>query len=174
MDAMNFLVNIVFDLLIIVVILRLWLQIVRADFYNPVSQFVARATNPLVQPLRRVIPMVGPLDLATLLLALIVAAAKVLALSAMNGWVIGAVQVVLTAALILLSQALDLLFWIVVIRALLSWFSRGYNPMEAILHQLTEPLMAPIRRLLPPMGGLDLSAMLLLIAIIFVQRLVGL
>jgi YggT family protein len=174
MDAMNFLINIVFDLFIIVALLRLWLQLVRADFYNPVSQFVARATNPLVQPMRRVIPMLGQLDLASLILALLLGVAKILTLSAINGFAIAPVQIGIFAGLSVLAQALDLLFWIVVIRALLSWFSRGYNPMEAILHQLTEPLMAPIRRILPPMGGLDLSAMLVLIAIIFVQRLLGL
>ncbi len=174
MDAMNFLINIVFDLMIIVVILRLWLQLVRADFYNPVSQFVARASNPLIQPLRRVVPMLGSFDFASLVLALLLGAAKILTLSAVNSFAMAPLQIALFAGLSVLAQTLDLIFWLVVIRALLSWFSRGYNPMEAILHQLTEPLMAPIRRILPPMGGLDLSAMLLIIAIIFVQRLLGL
>lgn len=174
MDAMNFLINTVFDLLIIVALLRLWLQLVRADFYNPVSQFVVRVTNPFVQPMRRIVPMIGQLDLASLLLALLLGAAKILSLSAINGFAISALQITLFAGLSVLAQALDLIFWLVVIRALLSWFSRGYNPMEAILQQLTEPLMAPIRRILPPMGGLDLSAMLLIIAIIFLQRLLGL
>lgn len=174
MDAMNFLINIAFDLFIIVALLRLWLQLVRADFYNPVSQFVVRATNPLVQPMRRLIPMIGQLDLASLVLALLLGTAKVVTLSALNGFTISPVQIGIFGGLSVLAQALDLLFWIVIIRALLSWFSRGYNPMEAILHQLTEPLMAPLRRLLPPMGGLDLSAMLLIIIIIFVQRLLGL
>ena len=174
MDAMNFLINIFFDLLIIVALLRLWLQLVRADFYNPVSQFVVRATNPLVQPLRRLVPMIGQLDLASVILALLLGTAKILSLSAINGFAISAPQIALFAGLSVLAQALDLIFWLVVIRALLSWFSRGYNPMEAILQQLTEPLMAPIRRILPPMGGLDLSPMLLIIAIIFLQRLLGL
>jgi YggT family protein len=118
--------------------------------------------------------MIGQLDLASLLLALLLGAAKILSLSAINGFAISALQITLFAGLSVLAQALDLIFWLVVIRALLSWFSRGYNPMEAILQQLTEPLMAPIRRILPPIGGLDLSAMLLIIGIIFLQRLLGL
>lgn len=173
MAAMNFLVQIVFDLLMIVVILRLWMNLVRADYYNPVSQFVVRITQPAVGPLRRLLPMVKNLDLASVALLLLLAMAKILTLSALNGFPVVWLQALQIALLLALSQTLELMFWLLLIRALLSWFSRGYNPMEALLQQLTEPLLAPVRRLLPPIGGLDLSVMVVLIGIVFLQRLLG-
>lgn len=80
MNAMAFLLNTVFDLYIMVVLLRVWLQWSRADFYNPFSQFVIKATQPIVAPLRRIIPSIGSLDLATLLLAYVLSVVKFLSL----------------------------------------------------------------------------------------------
>ena len=173
MDALNFLIITVFNLYLMVVILRLWLQVVRADYYNPVSQFVAKATNPLVIPLRRILPTVGAFDLAILVLAILVAIAKLVTLALVNGGGIPVVAILITGVLTVVSSFLQLLFWILVIRALLSWFSQGNNPMEAIFQQLTEPMLAPIRRILPPMGGLDLSVLVLIIAVQFLRLLIG-
>lgn len=173
MNALNFLITIVFDLALMVIILRVWLQASRADFYNPVSQFVVKATNPLVLPLRRLIPTMGRLDLATVVLAVIVGILKLVALYAASGMPIPWVPVIISGALVALGAFLQLLFWILIIRALLSWFSQGHNPMEMMLQQLTEPMLAPIRRILPAMGGLDLSVLVLIIIVQFVRILIG-
>ncbi len=173
MQAMLFLINTAFSLLLMVVILRVWLQLVRADFYNPFSQFVVKATNPAVLPLRRLIPSIGSVDTATVVLAYLVAVAKLIVLQLV---LVGSIQIPATfisGFLVLLKDTLDLLFWILIIRALLSWFSQGNNPVELVMHQLTEPLLRPIRRILPPMGGLDLSVLLLIIAIQFIKLLFG-
>jgi YggT family protein len=171
MQAMLFLINTAFNLLLMVVILRAWLQLARADFYNPFSQFVVKVTNPAVLPLRKLIPSIGSIDTATIVLAYLVAVVKLIVLQLM---LVGSIQIPATfisGLLVLLKEILNLLFWILIIRALLSWFSQGNNPIESVMHQLTEPLLRPIRRVLPSLGGLDLSVLVLIIAIQFINVL---
>ncbi|BDF95344.1 MULTISPECIES: YggT family protein [Pseudoalteromonas] len=171
MNAMQFLISTLFDLFLMVVLLRFWLQAAKADFYNPLSQFVVKATSFAVNPLRKIIPGLGGLDLASLLLAFIVAAAKITALIFLVGatWEVG--FVLFNALVTVVKEGLNLLFWVLVIRALLSWVSQGNNPIEAVFHQLTEPMLRPIRKVLPPLGGLDLSILVLIIALQFAQFL---
>ncbi|MBB1293064.1 MAG: YggT family protein [Pseudoalteromonas rhizosphaerae] len=171
MNAMQFLISTLFDLFLMVVLMRFWLQAAKADFYNPLSQFVVKATSFAVNPLRKIIPGLGGLDLASLLLAFIVAAAKTTALIFLVGatWEVG--FVLLDALETVIKEGLNLLFWVLVIRALLSWVSQGNNPVEAVFQQLTEPMLRPIRKVLPPLGGLDLSILVLIIALQFAQFL---
>lgn len=173
MNATQFLINTLFDLYLMVVILRLWLQLTQADFYNPFSQFVVKATHPLVGPLRRVIPSLGRLDTATLLLAIVVAGLKIVVLNLMFApdAVISVLPLLFASCLIVLKEAFSLLFWILIIRAILSWVSQGQNPMERVLWQLTDPILNPIRRVIPPMGGLDLSVLVAIIGLQFLQLL---
>ncbi|MBU3021496.1 YggT family protein [Aestuariibacter sp. A3R04] len=171
-DASVFLVNTLFDLYLMVVILRLWLQLVKADFYNPASQFIVKATHPIVGPLRRVIPSIGNFDTATLVLAIAVAALKFVALTLLFGsGMINPVAIIILALITVLKQALSLMFWMLIIRAILSWVSQGQNPIEYVLYQLTEPFLAPIRKVIPPIGGLDLSVLIAIIALQFIQIL---
>ena len=171
MQAVLFLIDTAFSLYLMVVILRLWLQLVRADFYNPFSQFVVKATNPLVLPLRRAIPSIGSLDTATLLLAYGVMLAKLVVLQLLQSGQVQWVPSLIFSVIFLLKEMFTLLFWILVIRALLSWFSQGRSPVEYVMHQLTEPLLRPVRRILPPMGGLDLSVLVVLIGLQFLNIL---
>lgn len=173
MGSMNFLLNTVFNLYLMLVLMRLWLQLTRADFYNPFSQFIVKCTHPVVAPLRRVIPAIGGLDLATLLLAYGVAVFKfiVLTLIASKGTAFFDVSYLLWGLLSLVKTAGNLLFWILIIRAVLSWVSQGQNPIEYLFYQLTEPLLAPIRRILPVMGGLDFSILILFIGLQFANYL---
>ena len=162
MQAVLFLIDTAFSLYLMVVILRLWLQLVRADFYNPFSQFVVKATNPLVLPLRRIIPSLGRLDTATLLLAYAIMLAKLVILQLIQSGQVLLVPSLILSLIFLLKEIFTLLFWILVIRALLSWFSQGRSPVENVMLQLTEPLLRPIRRILPPLGGLVLSVLAVL------------
>ena len=171
MQAVLFLIDTAFSLYLMVVILRLWLQLVRADFYNPFSQFVVKATNPLVLPLRRIIPSLGSLDTATLLLAYAIMLAKLVILQLLQSGQVLVVPSLIFAVIFLLKEVFTLLFWILVIRALLSWFSQGRSPVEYVMHQLTEPLLRPVRRILPPLGGLDLSVLVVLIGLQFLNIL---
>lgn len=171
MQAVLFLIDTAFSLYLMVVILRLWLQLVRADFYNPFSQFVVKATNLLVLPLRRAIPSIGSLDTATLLLAYGIMLAKLVVLQLLQSGQVQWVPSLIFSVIFLLKEIFTLLFWILVIRALLSWFSQGRSPVEYVMHQLTEPLLRPVRRILPPMGGLDLSVLVVLIGLQFLNIL---
>lgn len=172
MNSIHFLVSVLFNLYLMVVLLRLWLQLARADFYNPFSQFVVKATHPIVGPLRRILPSLGRLDTATLVLAILVAMAKVIVLTLMlNGGGFDPLSLVTTSVLIVIKEGLSLMFWVLILRAILSWISQGQNPMELVLHQLTEPFLAPVRRIIPPIGGLDLSVLVAIIALQFVQIL---
>lgn len=173
MNAVIFLINTAFTLYLMVVMLRLWLQLARADFYNPFSQFVVKATNPLVLPLRKVIPSLGQLDTATLLLAYLIATAKYIVLQLLLSPELSVGVSFILGALLLLKEALNLLFWVLVIRAIMSWFSQGRNPLEHVFHQLTEPFLAPVRRIIPPLGGLDLSVLFVLIALQFINILLA-
>lgn len=172
MQASQFLVNTLFDLYLMVCILRVWLQLVRADFYNPVSQFVVKATNPFVVPLRRVIPGFGGIDWAGVILVLLIGFAQVSTLQLLFGQGFPTQQIAIASVISVVKEVFQLMFWVMVIRAILSWISQGYNPIEALLHQLTEPLLAPVRRFIPPIGGLDLSMIVFLIALQFIQFLI--
>ena len=170
-DAFRFLVEVVFDLYLMVVLLRFWLQTARADFYNPLSQFVVKATSPLLNPIRKVIPGLGGFDLAALVLALIVAALKMATISLLFFGGLDAMSVLVGSAITVVKEGLNLAFWVLIIRAILSWVSQGHNPVEAIIHQLTEPMLRPIRKIIPPICGLDLSILVLIIGLQFLQIL---
>ncbi|MGL5046853.1 MAG: YggT family protein [Shewanella sp.] len=173
MNAFTFLITTLFDLYLMVVILRIWLQLARADFYNPFSQFIVKATQPLIGPMRRILPSLGRFDTASFVLALLVMMIKVLLISLIAGGGIDVLLFLMFAVVSVIKKAGVLLFWMLLIRAILSWFNQGYNPIVMIMGQLTEPVLAPIRRIIPPIGGLDLSVMLVIIGMNFLNMLLG-
>lgn len=162
--------NILGSFYITVVLLRFILQVCRADFYNPISQFVVKATNPLLIPLRRIIPSVRGLDTASLVLAFVLQFILLLLINRepFDHVVSLAGQVAAFSLLGLLNLVVQLYTWSLILVVIISWVAPGsYHPGAQLLHQITEPLLAPIRRLLPPVGGLDLSPMVLML-ILFV------
>lgn len=170
-NALYFLIDTLFKLLLMVVLLRVWLQWARADFYNPMSQFVVKVTNPLIIPLRRVLPSIGRLDTASWVLALLISIGKVVVVQLLF---FGAVNVSATpwqGLLTLVYESLDLIFWLMLLMAVLSWISQGRSPVEYVLMQLTNPLLQPIRRVIPSIGGLDLSVLVFIIGLQFVKTL---
>lgn len=163
MQTLNFIVTTFLHVYATILLLRVWMQWVRADFYNPFAQFVVKATQPVVRPLRRILPSVGPIDTASVVVAYLAVLLKTL-----FPWLLMGMQGQL-GALMLLQALFNLIylagmtvFWVILGRALLSWFSQGRNPVDYVLMQLTEPLMAPFRRIIPPMGGIDFSAMIVI------------
>ncbi|SQI35712.1 YGGT family [Leminorella richardii] len=164
MQFLSFVLFTVLDLYVSVLLLRVWMQWARADFYNPFSQFVVKITQPVLGPLRRIIPSIGPVDTASVLFAYLLILIKYIAgLWFLNGVMLFFPLYLPLSLIELLSAAGKLVFWLVIIRALMSWISQGRNPVDQLLIQLTEPLLHPIRRLLPSMGGLDLSPMILML-----------
>lgn len=164
-----------FDFYISIVLLRLLLQFTRADFYNPLSQFCVRLTQPVLAPLRRLIPSAGGLDTASFVFALLLIALKEALLGRLyfGVWLdlLGLLQ---RSAFGLIFAILQLMLMLVFARAILSWVDpHGQSPFYRVLNQLTEPLLRPIRRVVPDIGGLDLSPMFAILLIFFAQWLVG-
>ena len=160
MKTLTFLLSTVLELYTMVLLLRVWMQWARCDFYNPFSQFVVKATQPIVGPLRRVIPPLGPLDSASLLIAFVLSFIKAIVLF----MVITFQPIIWISALLILLKTIGLMiFWVLLVMAIMSWVSQGRRPVEYVLIQLTEPLLRPIRNLLPAMGGIDFSPMILVL-----------
>ena len=172
MNATVFLVDTLFNLYLMIVILRLWLQMVQADFYNPMSQFIVKATHPIVGPLRRVIPSIGRFDTATFVLAIAVCALKIITLILISGGNLNPIGIAIMSVMGVIKETLSLMFWVLLLRAILSWVSQGQSPIDYVLHQLTEPFLAPIRKVIPPLGGLDLSVLIAIIGLQFLQLLI--
>ncbi|MBT0730358.1 YggT family protein [Rosenbergiella nectarea] len=164
MYTLTFLVKTFIELYVLVLLLRIWMQWARCDFYNPLAQFVVKLTQPIIGPLRRVVPAIGPIDGASLLLAFILTTLKYPLLVAINqGGFSLSLSLLLIGVLSLLKAAGNLVFWVILIRSIMSWVSQGRSSVDHVLYQLTEPLMSPIRRWLPAMGGIDFSAMIVIL-----------
>ncbi|PLW83513.1 YggT family protein [Kineobactrum sediminis] len=175
MNALNeiigYLAETALNLALVAVLLRFLLQAVRADFYNPISQFLARITNPLVLPLRRVIPSIAGLDTASLLLALLIQVLAIVVLLLLNGLGLpNPFRLLGWGVLGLAGLLLNIYFFALLAMIILSWVApQSRHPALLLLFQLTEPVMAPFRRLLPNMGGLDFSPILVFILINVLQ-----
>jgi len=166
-DALIFIGRTLIDLYIITFILRMIMQWVRADFRNPLTQFILRVTNPLVIPLRRIVPAIGNLDTASLIVVLLLELVVTIVLVSMT--CAGEPMILQILSLTILRTVylvLRVYLFIILIYVILSWISPGtYNPAAALLTSIAEPVLRPLRRLIPPIAGLDLSALFTLIGI---------
>ncbi|MFV0276788.1 MAG: YggT family protein [Parahaliea sp.] len=177
MTALNeilvYLLQTALSLYLVAMLLRFLLQLVRADFYNPVSQFLVKITNPLVVPVRRLVPGFGGVDLASLLLALVLQILGIVAMLWLYGLKAPNIAVlVVWGVLGLAALVVNVYFFDILAVIILSWVAPGgNNPLLVVLYQLTEPVMRPFRKLLPAMGGLDFSPILVFVAINVIQIL---
>ncbi|GLQ30558.1 YggT family protein [Litoribrevibacter albus] len=172
------LINTFVSLYVLVILLRFLLQVVKADFYNPVSQFIVKATNPLLVPLRRIIPGVGGIDVASLLLAWIVQLVGMgLVYTLLTGGQFPPILYLCAwAVLAIIQTVLNIYLFSILIIVILSWIApQSYNPAVLLLHQLTGPALSRIRKVMPDMGMLDLSPIVAFLLIqvieIFVRHL---
>ena len=156
---------------LLIMLLRFILQLVLADFYNPISQFLVRATNPLVLPLRRLLPARGRFDPASLILAILIQWLGIIALLWMSGVALPAISLMLAWSVVgVLGLLVKIYFFALLGMIILSWIAPGAsNPAVYLMYQITEPVMAPFRSVLPAMGGLDFSPFLVFILINIVQ-----
>lgn len=167
LSPLKFIVDTLTTLYTVAVLLRLLLQLVQADYYNPICQFLVQITHPLLRPLRRAIPSHGRLDTASLVLMLAVQTLALVAIATLQGVALPApVAVLVLAAMHTLNLFFDLYVGIILGSALLSWISpRGHSPVVTLLYSLSEPALERARRLLPAIGGLDLSPLIVLAAL---------
>jgi YggT family protein len=165
-DIARFLLNTVFTLFGAALLMRAWLQFVRVPPYNPVTHAIQQVTNWLVLPLRHVIPGVRGIDWASVVAALLASVVYVLLMV----WLAGVdplgllPTLLIVAVLTLVKWALNLLIWLTILMALLSWLNPRSSAMP-VLFQLTAPFLNPLRRILPNLGGLDLSPILLFVIV---------
>ncbi len=170
-NSLIFIVKTLADLYLLTFLLRFILQWVRADFYNPLAEFILRVTNPLVIPARRIIPSAGGVDVPTLVV--------MFALQAIATWLLFTIanySVPLNTFLgyvILGLISLTLWFYTVsiIVHVILGWLGQTYNPIAGILRDINEPLLGRVRRLLPPIAGLDLSPLFVIILIQAIARM---
>ncbi|NNE37300.1 MAG: YggT family protein [Gammaproteobacteria bacterium] len=166
-QALVFLITTAFDIYLLAVVLRFLLQLFRADFYNPISQFLVKITNPPLRYIRRVIPGYKGQDWSSIVLMLLI---KMIEISVVYMLTAGSLLAIDSLVVLSVAGILKLIvnvFMIAIfIQVILSWINPGaYNPATVILYRLTEPVLAPARKLLPPIGGLDLSPILVIIAL---------
>jgi YggT family protein len=167
MNAIIYIVETLLSLALAVVLARLLLQWTRADFRNPLCQAIVRLTNPLILPLRRILPPIGKVDTASVVAVLIVATVNVAILYALQ---FGAFPTpffwVQRIAILIARTLLQTYFYAIVLYALLSLIAPGgYSPMQSVLATICEPVLRPFRRLIPSVAGLDLSPLWACIAI---------
>lgn len=167
-----FLVQTLLGLYAMVVLLRFLLQWARADFYNPVSQFVVKVTTPVLRPLRKMIPGHAGMDLAALTLAWLVKSLELAIVTLILLPETNPLGALAWAIPELVGLAINIFIFTVFIRVVLSWINPDpYNPVAGLLDSLTEPVMRPARRLLPPVGGLDLSPVLVMVVLVLLKML---
>ncbi|MGF6556902.1 YggT family protein [Pseudomonas sp. S30_BP2TU TE3576] len=169
-DAAIFIIKTLGSLYLLIVLMRFILQLVRANFYNPLCQFIVKATQPLLKPLRRVIPSMFGLDMSSLVLALIVQIVLMAVILLLKGFEVDLLLLVPWALIALFSLFLNVLFYAMIISVILSWVAPGsHNPGAELVAQITEPVLAPFRRFIPSLGGLDISPIFAFIVIQLLQ-----
>lgn len=172
-NAGALLIQIFFGAIVLLFVLRMLAESVRADFHNPICQFLYRTTNPILTPLRRLIPTVRRLNIAALLLAWVAEVIKNFLLFAMIGLRASIAGALLLGFADLLDFFAVLYLFMIFVWALLSFISLdARHPMIPLLGRLVEPVLRPLRRLLPAPGGLDLSPAIAILIILLLRVLI--
>lgn len=174
-EAFIYIIQTLGQLYLLFALLRFILQLVRADFYNPLCQFTVKATQPLLAPLRRIIPSVAGIDLAGLVLVLGLQFLLIVVLLSLTSLPVMQLlpQILIWTLIIVAGLVLKIFFFALIVSVILSWIAPGsHNPGAQLTQQICEPLLAPIRNLLPNLGGLDISPIFAFIAINLLERFV--
>jgi len=170
-NAFVFLISTIFDLYLLAIMLRFLLQATRANFYNPVSQFLVKVTNPPLIPLRRLIPGILGVDMAAIVLLLLITFVKFIVLLSLTSQKFSLLGLLILSVADLINLSINIFFFSILIQVILSWvnpMSGGMNPAVSLLYALNEPILGRARKLIKPIHGFDLSP---IVAAIFLQLL---
>ena len=168
-----FLIQSLFGLYILAVMLRLILQWVRADFYNPISQFIVKITNPPLKPLRRIIPGWGGIDISSVLLLIALQMLELYLVNMALGRALGIGGLLIESIAELIELLINIFIGAILIQVILSWVApASYNPLIGLVHKVADPVLAPARRILPPLSGIDFSPLVVLIVLQLLKILV--
>jgi len=162
-DPVIFIIDSVISLYILAVMLRFLLQWCRADFYNPISQFLVKVTHPPLKLLRRFVPAIGKIDTSSLVLMLVIQMVADLSILLLKGVSVGIGALAILSMTQLISLLINVFIYAVFARAILSWINPGsFHAAASILYSLTEPLLNTCRKVIPDLGGIDLSPLAVL------------
>lgn len=164
-----FLLQFITGLVIFGLMLRFLLRATHADWRHPIVTFIAKVTNPLCAPINKVLPLKGRWDWSAIGTAVIIQALFVLLVGFLTQKEFGAVFILLASLTEIMNQLLDMLFWLIIIQVVLSWVAPGHNPNTAIFDQLTNPILEPFKRIIPPIAGMDLSPLAAILTIKLIQ-----
>ncbi|PWQ93016.1 YggT family protein [Leucothrix pacifica] len=161
-----FLVETLLSLYISAVVIRFLLGYARADFYNPLSQFLVKITNPVLVPVRRFVPSIGKLDTSAVAVAFVLIIIKVLLIAAIVGVSANIVSLIWLAVGELIRSVIWVYIIALILMAVISWIGSSHgNPVAPLVNSLVSPLVTPVRRRMPPVGMLDLSPMVVMIGL---------
>lgn len=182
LNAIGFILGILFNLYATVVAVRFVMQVVRADYYNPLSQAVVKLTDPLLVPLRRIIPSVKQYDTASLILCFGVLFLKLLVFKYLSLGAVPAIglhglfgqlpegKLVILAMMDVIHQFFNVFIFALIIQAVLSWIpNAGGNPVQGLVTAIGEPVLRPLRKVIPPIGGLDLTVFFTIIGLLAIR-----
>lgn len=177
MNSIQYLISTLLGLYMLILMLRMWFQYCKADFYHPISQAIVKATEPVLAPLRKKLPTFKNIDLAAVAFVALLGAIKLPLLHIFGGtWSAemvgqGWLDFLFIGVLSVVKVFGEMILYIIFFGAVLSWFSRGNDPFGYLLYQLGEPVLSPIRKFLPKTGMIDFSPMILAFALLFGNRL---
>jgi YggT family protein len=172
-NPVEFLISTLFSLYILAVMLRFLLGAVRADFYNPVSQFLVRVTNPVLVPLRKIVPSIGKFDTAAIVLMVLLQLVSLILIVLLRGSDIQVGRLLIITLAELLSLGINVFIIAIIVQVIISWINPGsYNPVISLLYSLTTPVLRPIQQLIPPISGIDLSPLFALIGLQVLRMLI--
>lgn len=172
-NPLIFLIDILFDIYIAILLLRFLLQQLGADYYNPIAQFIVKATQPVIGIARRYIPSYQKIDVATIIIIIGFIAIKVGLVASLRGGDYSVASILIISLYDFISLIFDIFIFAIFIQAILSWVNPDpRNPVSSILYTLTTPILGPVKKLLPDMGGIDISPIFALIGLMFLKRVV--
>lgn len=160
-----FLISTLFDLYLMILGVRLILCWTRANYFNPLSQVIAKLTHPIIVPLRRIFPTYANIELATVIVMLLLEGIKFLLLSLLTMGIPHAAGIILLSLADMIKLVVNTFFYAILLQAILSWVQQNHSPLGELLSQITTPILRPLHRIIPPLGGLDITpipAMILL------------
>ncbi|MDH5392335.1 MAG: YggT family protein [Gammaproteobacteria bacterium] len=173
-NPLIFIISTLFHLYAFALVLRFVLQWVKADFYNPLTQFIVKITTPAVKPAKQIIPGYNGMDIATLVVCYLVLALSQFIVQTLGGLPLSALSVFIMAITDMVSLLIDVFFYAILVQALISWINpQSYNPISQVLASVTAPVLRPVQKFIPPLGGMDISPIFAMIGLKVIEMLVN-
>lgn len=170
-QTLMFLVQFIFGLYSFVVVLRIWLRAIHADYNHPFVTSIARTTTPVVRQLQKYIPDIKGLETASVVLLLLLVLVKLLLISFIAGHIPAIAGLFVWAVASMIEVFLDTIFYLMIMMAILSWIPNAQPSLHLLLAQASEPILQPVRKIVPLLGGMDLSPVVVLLAIQVIEML---